>query len=434
MLQKQFNFITMFLSGAFFCTLGCMLILNRMGPWDWVYITFVIGMYAIAGLHFINLIINFKKLTKRIFLVLDILMWLTLGILSSYNPGIFNAVLPRLVGVWLLLHAVVKGIVIYIKKKNKLHGEMRYMIVFLFDLIMSFYLLFRPYEQRTLVCYGVGIYFLIYGGNVLLNLIRELVPRNSGEVLDRKIRLAVPPFIAAIIPPSLMRTILDKDEDELLKVEFDAYKSNIETNLEVMIHLAPSGPAMLGHTDIIYRDFVISYGCYDPHNRHLVGTLGDGVVLMAPRDAYLKNCLMNENKVLVGFGISINEEQKTHLDQRLLEVFGTFKDFQSDEELKEQGLPFKGECDDYISRVARRVPAAKFYKLNDKKFKTFFVCYSNCVYFVSHILSVIGLNLIDLSGIISPGSYFDFLNKQFKSDKSFVVSRKVYRRKDAAAL
>ena len=43
----------------------------------------------------------------------------------------------------------------------------------------------------------------------------------------------------------------------------------------------------------------------------------------------------------------------------------------------------------------------------------------------------IGLNLFDLSGIISPGAYYDFLNKQFKSHKGFIVSRRLYRKKDA---
>ena len=42
----------------------------------------------------------------------------------------------------------------------------------------------------------------------------------------------------------------------------------------------------------------------------------------------------------------------------------------------------------------------------------------------------VGLNLFDMSGIISPGSYFGFLNKQFKSDKSFVMSRCIYTKRN----
>ena len=106
---------------------------------------------------------------------------------------------------------------------------------------------------------------------------------------------------------------------------------------------------MLGHADLIYRGFVISYGCYDPHNRHLFGTMGDGVVLMADRNPYIYNCLKNENKTLISFGIALDEEQKKRLNDRLLEVFGTFEDFYSDEDLKRKGLPYQGPCDDSVS-------------------------------------------------------------------------------------
>ncbi|MDE6195332.1 MAG: hypothetical protein K2F55_00510, partial [Erysipelotrichaceae bacterium] len=78
----------------------------------------------------------------------------------------------------------------------------------------------------------------------------------------------------------------------------------------------------------------------------------------------------------------------------------------------------------------RKVPHAKYYKFHDKRFKTFFVLSSNCVYFASQVLNKIGLNLVDLSGVVSPGSYFDFLNNQFKSDRGFVISRKIYRKND----
>ncbi|MEG1630127.1 MAG: hypothetical protein RR345_03335, partial [Erysipelotrichaceae bacterium] len=65
---------------------------------------------------------------------------------------------------------------------------------------------------------------------------------------------------------------------------------------------------------------------------------------------------------------------------------------------------------------------------------TFFVLYTNCVSFVGNLIECVGLNLVDLSGIISPGSYYDFLNKQFMSEKSFVIARKLYTKKDIKEL
>lgn len=430
MLKNTFNYFTMFITGLFFCVLGVSLIFHTLDTWDWLLNVFIIGTMTLIVMRIFNIVINFRKMKHISSQLFDLILWILLVLISLSYPSLFRSILPRLIGIWLFLHAVVKGIVLHIKRKDKLPGRLRVAFFFCWDMIMAGILLFQPYKLEHIISYGVGAYFCIHGISTLLNFLREILPKNSGAKLDTWIRLALPPYLAAIIPPKLMKTILDKDEDDVIREEFDAYKSNIKIDLEVMVHLAPSGPASFGHVDLIYKDIVFSYGCYDPHKRKLCGTLGDGVMLVAPRKEYLKNCLENENKTLIGFGIILNSSQRDLIQQHLLDIFHDIYDFKSDEQLKIEGQPYKGECDDYLSRVTRKVPGAKYYKFHDKRFKTFFVLSSNCVYFASQILSKIGLNLVELSGIVSPGAYFDFLNNQFKSDRSFVVSRKIYRKKD----
>ncbi len=339
--------------------------------------------------------------------------------------------LPKLIGIWILFHAAIKIIVIYVKLKDNLKISI-FKIIFLFgDLCMSSFLLENPTQHHVFINIVTGSYFLIYGFNSIVECIRECVPNNSKISINKKMRLAVTPFISAIIPPRLLHVLLDEDNEVEINEKFNTIKKEIPIDLEVMIHIAPSGPAMLGHTDLIYKNKVISYGCYDPHERHLFGTLGDGVVLVAEKSSYLYNCLKNENKVLISFGLTLTDNQKNKLNQKLKDVFSNLIDFYSDEDLKQQGLPYKGLCDDYISRVSRNTKNPKYYKIKNGKMKTFFVLYTNCVYFMANLLKEIGLNLVDLSGIISPGAYYDFMNKQFKSNKSFVISRKVLRKQDA---
>lgn len=431
MLKKHFNYFSMLSTGLFFFILGISFIFGKFSPWNWLYITLIIGVSIIGVLRIANFIMNFRRLKRRFSMFLDVILWIIGIILSLSNAPLFYFLFPRLVGGWISLHAIVKTIKIYIKIKDHLSGWMHSFIFLIGDVVMATILFLAPYRYLFLVDLSVGCYFMIYGGNYVLEYLREILPAHSGATLDRKIQLAVPPFLAAIIPPTLMHMILDKDDDDQVREEFEAVKDDIPVDVEVFVHIAPSGPAMLGHVDIAYRGFLMSYGCYDPHQRRLVGTLGDGVVIVAPKDSYLYNCLVNENKVLVGFGISLNSKQKKDLNKQLLEVFEMFVDFQSDEQLKNKGLSYKGACDDYISRVTQTTPEAKFYKYKEGKLKTFFVLSSNCVFFITNILSCIGLNLVDMSGIVSPGSYFDFLNKQFKSDKSFVISRTIYTKKNA---
>lgn len=431
MLKKHFNYFTMFISGAFFCILGISFLFGTLTMWNWLYITLVAGITGIVIIKISNQIINFRNINNWLSQAIDVILWIIVLIVSFTVPDYFYAILPRLVGGWIALHALVKIIVLGIRKKDSLPIQIHSVIFLIGDLIMCFYLLISPDKHQFIIDCFTGGYFIVYGGNVLLDMIREIIPKGSGENLDRRIRLSVPPVLSVIIPPHLMSTLLNKDKEDQVKEEFEAIKEDIPVDMEVLIHLAPKGPAMLGHADLVYRGMVISYGCYDPHNRRLFGTLGDGVVIIAPRNSYIKNCLENENKILVSFGVYLNEQQKHKLNERLLEVFSTFVDFESDEQKEQSGKPHEGICDDYISRVTRTSPEALFYKIKEGKLKTFFVCSTNCVYFLSNILSVIGLNLFDLSGIVSPGAYYDFLNKQFKSDKGFIVSRKLYRKKDA---
>lgn len=430
MLKKNFNYFTMLATGIFFCVLGVSFIFDSMTVWNWLYNTFVFGVSAIGLIKLANLILNFRKLSHRLSQLIDVILWIIAISLSIAIPQTFFGILPRLIGGWIMLHAFVKIVVLYIKISDHLPIPI-HSVLFLFgDLIMSFYLLVNPLKHEFIISCFMGAWFIVYGGNALLDLIREVIPVGSGEKLDQKLRLSVPPFMSVIIPPHLMSTLLNKDKEDQIKEQFEAMKEDIPVDMEVLIHLAPSGPAMLGHADVIYRGLVMSYGCYDPHNRHLCGTMGDGVVIIAPKNTYIRNCLENENKILISFGVSLNETQKQRLNERILEVFSTFTDFESDEQLKQAGKPYQGECDDYLSRVTRTSPDSRFYKIREGKLKTFFVVSSNCVYFLANMLSVIGLNLVDLSGIISPGAYYDFLNKQFKSHKGFIVSRRLYRKKD----
>lgn len=431
MLKKSFNYFTMLATGLFFCVLGESFIFHSLLVWNWLYLTFVIGIFLMGVIRICNIVLNYRKLSHKGGQYLDIVVWLMAILVSLLFPHSFFVILPRLIGCWILLHAIVKIIVFYIKIKDHLPIPIIKVIFLCGDLIMAFFLLVNPSAHEKVISFFMGAYFIIYGGNTLLDLLREILPSGSGKRLDERMQLSIPPFLSAILPPHLMSKLLDKDKEDEIKERFDAIKADIPIDLEVLIHLSPSGPAMLGHADVVYRDFVISYGCYDPHNRRLFGTLGDGVVIIAPKHTYIYNCLKNENKTLIGFGISLNDEQKKRLNDRILEVFSTFSDFACDEQLKQKGKAYQGDCSDYLSRVSRTSPNAMFYKIKEGKLKTFFVVSSNCVYFLGNLLSSIGLKLIDLSGIVSPGAYYDFLNRQFKSHKGFIISRKLYRRKDA---
>ena len=43
-----------------------------------------------------------------------------------------------------------------------------------------------------------------------------------------------------------------------------------------------------------------------------------------------------------------------------------------------------------------------------------------------YILGSLGKNVVAINGIISPGSYYEYLNTEFKKRNTNVISRKIY--------
>ena len=58
--------------------------------------------------------------------------------------------------------------------------------------------------------------------------------------------------------------------------------------------------------------------------------------------------------------------------------------------------------------------------------KIFFVLKNNCAQVAEQILKGNGKRIIKLNGIISPGTYYDYLNQAFLMKNSNVVTKKVY--------
>ena len=60
------------------------------------------------------------------------------------------------------------------------------------------------------------------------------------------------------------------------------------------------------------------------------------------------------------------------------------------------------------------------------KYHTYFVMGVNCCHFVDEIVGESGMDILSINGIITPGTYYDYLNKELKRGNSNVVSMSVY--------
>ena len=77
---------------------------------------------------------------------------------------------------------------------------------------------------------------------------------------------------------------------------------------------------------------------------------------------------------------------------------------------------------------------ANFYKFKTSKLKRYFVLGNNCGILVDKILKSSGIEGLKMYGIITPGTYYDFLEREYMKKGSNVVSKKIYDSKNISYL
>lgn len=150
-------------------------------------------------------------------------------------------------------------------------------------------------------------------------------------------------------------------------------------------------------------------------------TIGDGVLFVADRDRYLNFCIQNYRQTIFAYGLSLTAKQlvsvKNEINKLMVDTYRWFP----------RSYYNKNDCKDYASKLFL-VTNAFFYKFKKGKFKTYFVLGSNCVKLAERVVGKGGLDIIDLNGIISPGTYQNYLEKEYQRVNGVVVSKNVYNR------
>ena len=88
----------------------------------------------------------------------------------------------------------------------------------------------------------------------------------------------------------------------------------------------------------------------------------------------------------------------------------------------------KEEKDSYATKLYKKTQA-EFYRFKSGKYKTYFVLGTNCCYLVDDIIGRSGIDNLSINGIITPGTYYDYLNRQYYYKNSIVISKEIYNNK-----
>ena len=268
-----------------------------------------------------------------------------------------------------------------------------------------------------------GIYFILLGITYLRDSFESLSSKTKNKV-KRKIRITLPAIVCAVIPAKTLNDInayLKDNED----YEFDDHSQEETPDLEVYVHVTDNGFGLLGHMDIGFEGTLISYGNYDVESYKLNSVIGDGVFFLSPIASTIENYLSVEKNNLFVYGLKLNEQQKDEIRQTINHIVAKGYRWHTKIE-RENGFDHPQDYqEDYPSRLVYKT-GAKFYKFRSGRFKTYFALGSNCVLLADSIIGRLGTDVLSMRGIITPGTYLDYLDKEYHKKGSMVVTRRFY--------
>lgn len=380
--------------------------------------------YMMIGLGEITLLLNLirrQKENKIRDLVLSI-MSLNVGIFFLNNKSNFLVLFPIIFGFYMLINGLSK-ILTYLVFKNR-ENTTYYKVLFssLIDFIFSYIMISRPSNNIDLLTIILGIYLVLFGITYFYDFLKECFPNKLNS--KRRIRITLPIIVAMIIPYEVLLSInkfLSNWKTEL-KVSNKDTSGNVD--LEILIHVRNDKVGMVGHIDLCYKGIVYSYGSYDESSRKLCKSVGNGTLYeIKGKEKYIKYCNKYSNKTVFVFGLTLTDEQKKKVESKIRDIKKNAYRW-TKESIYESGL------NSYAMELVE-LTDAKFYKFYKSSYKTYFIFFTNCVKLVDDIIGVTGSDLLKINGALTPGTYYDYLDKEFKRKNSNVITKEIYTLKDS---
>ena len=366
----------------------------------------------------ITLVLNIlrKQRTNKIRDLVLSISSLNIGIFFLYNKKYFLALFPIIFGLYMLLNGLTKLITYLVFKNREKKSYYVVLLSSLVDFTFCYIMISRPANNIGLLTTILALYLILFAITYFYDFLKECFPNKT--IGKRRFRITMPIIVAMLIPYEVLLKINKIITGGRKKIEIDNKDTSGKVDLEVMIHVRRDKIAMVGHIDLCYKDIVYSYGSYDEASRKILDSVGDGTLFtMKGKEKYIKYCNIDSNRTIFEFGLTLTNEQKEKVEQKINEIMKNTYAWPISE-IK------KSPKNDYALGLAKA--GAKFYKFNKTNYKTYFIFFTNCVKLVDDIIGVTGSDLLKMNGALTPGTYYDYLDREFKRQNSNVISKEIY--------
>ncbi len=390
---------------------------------------FLLTILIIGTFQFIEYFFSKRKGTDGKITFTKCFLNLLFCLVLSCFPKIPMSILPILFALYLILNGIIKLMTYIILRYENTNGRLLELFQAFIYLVIGIPLLISPLKKLSVMLTIMGVYILLLGINFIFDFINTIIPRKVKRKLQRRIKITLPVLFQAIIPYQVLNEInyfINKEEYSK-KIVYEEKNQDIKPDLEVFIHSSMNGFNRLGHVDICFKDKVYSYGNYDDSSKRLFDMIGDGVLFVTDKEHYIPFCIKHSHKTIFGFGLKLNDRQIKNIDNYIYKIFTNIYEWNSpiQEDMISKKKINKDDYTDYASCLYKSTKA-KFYKFETGKFKKYFVLGINCCLLADSIIGKSGSDILKMNGIITPGTYYEYLNREFKKKNSMVISKNIY--------
>lgn len=386
-------------------------------------------MILILGSIFIikNILITLLTIIKRdkniLNTIIRSLIEIIFGVFLIFSNKLILSFISIFFSLYLFILTIINIIDLILYFSNNIKGKLAIFINIIINIIFFFLLISSPYKNLKIALFIIGVYLLLYGINNIGDFIIDKLPDKIKNKIKYQIYIPLPILLASIIPPKLIKKLNASINIESLNNK----KNDKEIDLEIIIHLAENGSSAFGHVDIAFQNKIYSYGNYNRHSRKLFDAIGDGIFMIADKNKYIKYMTEKQNRYLIIYGLNLNQNQIKSLEKTIKEkIYTNTINWHSDLEL---ALNENKEFTDMSSELYRYANA-KYKKVIKGKNKKFFVFKTNCTLVAETLIRPLGRAVLPINGIITPGTYYDSLEREYNKKKSNVISKKIYYKKN----
>ena len=386
--------------------------------------TVALALLGMLGL--LSFLFGSKRQVRQLRQLVTALISLAGAWVAWNQPRRLLVLLPLALGLNALASGMLQLVTCYLQRRNEEWMSNTTIISGVLSILFGVLLLASPMLYINTAVNLAAFYCLTAALTQFSDFWEERRPIGAEEPPRRKrrVRFSVPGFLTALVPKRqqerVERSLKRRQAQELPPDQDDDIP-----DFEIFIHATERGLGSIGHVDICFENIVRTYGPYDKESHRLMGLICKGVLAVVQgRERYLAFCTGHSQKTIFCYGIRLTEAQRLRVRGAIAELMQEVVIWNSPHR-----RDLHGKHDDYASLLQIHLDAQLYHFIRGG-FQTYFMGGANCAVLADRIVGALGTDIPSATGLLTPGAYFNYLDREYRRQNSIIVSKRVYRPSD----